>query len=64
MYLSFIFNEGILYLLLWRYFCIRNTCGNICAIITDDLVSKFRPNFFKHIHKTSEIAVTQFKKLK
>ena len=33
MYLSFIFNEGILYLLLWRYFCIRNTCGNICGLV-------------------------------
>ena len=33
MYLSFIFNEGILYLLLWRYFCIRNTCGNFCGLI-------------------------------
>ena len=43
---------------------IAHTCGNVCAIITDDLVSKFRPKFFKHIHKTSEIAVTQFKKLK
>ena len=31
--MSFIFNEGILYLLLWCYFCIGNTCGNICGLV-------------------------------
>ena len=42
---------------------IAHTCGNVCSIITEDIKSKFKPNFFKNIHKTSEIAVSQFKKI-
>ena len=43
---------------------IAHTCGNVCSIITNDLIGKFKPNFFKHVHNTSEIAVSQFKKIK
>lgn len=43
---------------------IAHTCGNICSIIIADVESKFRPGFFKNIHRTTELAVSQFKKIK
>lgn len=40
-----------------------HTCGNVCAVITDYYIKKFPKDFIKKTHKTTDIAVRQFKKI-